>query len=110
MKDFRKHSTPLMQLQSSKVQTKVTIRLDNDVCVFFALCSKRLLTKIYRFINIKIFKYLSIGSEKMKTSVDIPDDIWKAAKILAVEESKDLRDVIIEALQEHLGKKAKAKK
>ena len=45
----------------------------------------------------------------MKTSVDIPDDLWKAAKILAVEESKDLRDVIIEALQEHLGKKAKAK-
>ncbi len=46
----------------------------------------------------------------MKTSVDIPDDLWKAAKILAVEESKDLRDVIIEALQEHLAKKAKAKK
>ncbi len=46
----------------------------------------------------------------MKTSVDIPDDLWKSAKILAVEESKDLRDVIVEALQEHLGKKAKAKK
>lgn len=46
----------------------------------------------------------------MKTSVDIPDGLWKAAKILAVEENKDLRDVIIEALQEHLGKKAKAKK
>ncbi len=45
----------------------------------------------------------------MKTSVDIPDDLWKAAKILAVEESKDLRDVIIEALQEHLSKKVKAK-
>ncbi len=46
----------------------------------------------------------------MKTSVDIPDDLWKAAKILAVEETKDLRDVIVEALQEHLNKKAKAKK
>lgn len=46
----------------------------------------------------------------MKTSVDIPDDLWKAAKILAVEENKDLRDVIVEALQEHLGKKTKAKK
>ena len=46
----------------------------------------------------------------MKTSVDIPDDLWKAAKILAVEESKDLRDVIIEDFQEHLGKKSKAKK
>ena len=46
----------------------------------------------------------------MKTSVDIPDDLWKSAKILAVEEKKDLRDIIIEALQEHLSKKAKAKK
>jgi len=45
----------------------------------------------------------------LKTSVDIPDDLWKASKILAVEESKDLRDVIIEALQEHLRKKGKAK-
>jgi len=33
--------------------------------------------------------------------------LWKAAKILAVEENKDLRDIIIEALQEHLGKKAR---
>jgi hypothetical protein len=45
----------------------------------------------------------------MKTSVDIPDDLWKTAKILAVEEDKDLRNVIIEALQEHLSKKGKAK-
>ena len=45
----------------------------------------------------------------MKTSVDIPNDLWKSAKILAVEENKDLRDVIIEALQEHLSKKTKAK-
>jgi len=45
----------------------------------------------------------------MKTSVDIPDALWKAAKILAVEESKDLRDVIVEALQQHLSKKAKVR-
>jgi len=43
----------------------------------------------------------------MKTSVDIPDDLWKAAKILAIEENKDLRTVIVEALQEHVSKKAK---
>jgi len=46
----------------------------------------------------------------MKTSIDIPDDLWKASKILAVEEGKDLRTVIIEALQEHLAKKVKGKK
>ena len=45
----------------------------------------------------------------MRTSIDIPDELWKAAKILAVEETKDLRDVIIEALEEHLDKKAKDK-
>jgi predicted transcriptional regulator len=41
----------------------------------------------------------------MKTSLDIPDDLWKAAKHLAVEEHKDLRDIIIEALKDHLKKK-----
>jgi len=45
----------------------------------------------------------------VKTSVDIPDALWKAAKILAVEENKDLRNVIIEALQQHLSKKGKPK-
>jgi hypothetical protein len=43
----------------------------------------------------------------LKTSVDIPDDLWKAAKILAVEERKDLRDIIVEALKEYLRKKRK---
>ncbi len=43
----------------------------------------------------------------MKTSVDIPDDLWKAAKILAVEETKDLKDVINDALLEYLKKKKK---
>jgi hypothetical protein len=43
----------------------------------------------------------------LKTSVDIPDDLWKAAKILAVEERKDLKDIIVEALKEYLRKKKK---
>ena len=43
----------------------------------------------------------------MKTSVDIPDDLWKASKILAVEERKDLKDIIVEALKEYLRKKKK---
>jgi predicted transcriptional regulator len=43
----------------------------------------------------------------MKTSIDIPDDLWKAAKHLAVEKEKDLRDIIIEALKNHLKKKMK---
>jgi len=46
----------------------------------------------------------------MKTSVDIPDDLWKTAKHLAVEENTDLRNVIIEALREYLKKKGVIKK
>jgi hypothetical protein len=42
----------------------------------------------------------------MKTSVEIPDDLWKAAKHRAIEEGIDLKDVIMRALEEYL-KKAK---
>ena len=38
----------------------------------------------------------------MKTSVEIPDDVWKAAKHLAVEEGIDLKHVIVQALREYL--------
>ena len=43
----------------------------------------------------------------MKTSVDIPDYLWKAAKHLAIEERIDLRGVIIRALEEYLKKSKK---
>lgn len=42
----------------------------------------------------------------MKTSVEIPDDLWKAAKHKAIEEGIDLKGIIIKALEEYL-KKAK---
>jgi hypothetical protein len=38
-----------------------------------------------------------------------PDDLWKASKIQAVEECKDLEDIIVEALKEYLRKKKKVK-
>jgi hypothetical protein len=37
-----------------------------------------------------------------KTSLAIPDDLWKAAKHLAIEQGVDLKDVIIQALAKHL--------
>lgn len=43
----------------------------------------------------------------MKTSVEIPDDLWKAAKHLAVEEEIDLKDVIVKALEEFLKREQK---
>lgn len=43
----------------------------------------------------------------VKTTVDLPEDIWRAAKIRAMDERKDLRSVIIEALAAHLKNKPK---
>lgn len=38
----------------------------------------------------------------MKTSIDIPDDTWKAAKHLAIESGRDLKDIVVEALKIYL--------
>ncbi len=42
----------------------------------------------------------------MITSIDIRDDLWEKAKILAVKEKSDLKTIVNEALEEYL-KKAK---
>ena len=42
----------------------------------------------------------------MKTSIDLEDDLWRSAKILAMDEKKSLQDVVNDALREYL-KKAK---
>ena len=39
------------------------------------------------------------GASVVKTSIHLPEDLWRRAKILAVEERKDLRDLLIEGLQ-----------
>jgi hypothetical protein len=39
----------------------------------------------------------------VKTTVDLPEDIWRAAKIRAVDDRRDLRSVIIAALRTYLG-------
>lgn len=41
-------------------------------------------------------------AESVKTTVDLPQDIWRAAKIRAMDEHSDLRSVIIAALRAHL--------
>lgn len=38
----------------------------------------------------------------MKTTVDLPQDLWRAAKIRAMDEHSDLRSVIIAALRVYL--------
>jgi hypothetical protein len=47
------------------------------------------------------------GDETVKTTVDLPESIWRAAKIRAMDERKDLRAVIIDALTAHLRTKSK---
>ncbi len=43
----------------------------------------------------------------IKTTVELPEDLWKAAKIRAMDERHDLRSVIIAALEAHLKIKPK---
>jgi hypothetical protein len=43
----------------------------------------------------------------IRTTVDLPEPLWRLAKIKAMDERKDLRSIIIEALEEALGIKAK---
>lgn len=38
----------------------------------------------------------------MKTTVDLPQALWRAAKIRAVDDQSDLRSVIISALKSYL--------
>ncbi len=46
------------------------------------------------------------GVKTMRTSIEIPEDLWTAAKVRAVHEKINLQDVIAAALREYL-KKAK---
>jgi hypothetical protein len=38
----------------------------------------------------------------VKTTLTIPEELWKAAKIAAVQEGRDLRDVLLSALERYL--------
>jgi hypothetical protein len=41
----------------------------------------------------------------VKTTVDLPTALWRAAKVRAIDEGTDLRRVIIAALEQHLKRK-----
>jgi hypothetical protein len=38
----------------------------------------------------------------VKTTVELPQDVWRAAKIRAMDEQTDLRSVVISALRAYL--------
>jgi hypothetical protein len=45
-------------------------------------------------------------SDTVKTTVELPGELWRAAKIRAMDERSDLRSVLIRALEEYLGRGA----
>lgn len=50
------------------------------------------------------------GVTTMKTSLALPGDLWRAAKIRAIQEDRNLQDVVAEALRQYLKSKRKEKK
>ena len=47
-------------------------------------------------------------SDTVKTTVELPGELWRAAKIRAMDERSDLRSVLIRALEAYLGPAASA--
>jgi predicted transcriptional regulator len=43
----------------------------------------------------------------VKTTVELPHELWRAVKILAMDAQSDLRGVIISALEDYLRKQRK---
>ena len=44
----------------------------------------------------------SAPSQTVRTTVDLPQELWRAVKIKAVNEQSDLRSVVIAALRAYL--------
>jgi hypothetical protein len=42
-------------------------------------------------------------SDTVKTTVELPGELWRAAKIRAMDERADLRTILIRALEAYLG-------
>jgi hypothetical protein len=47
---------------------------------------------------------------RVKTTVEIPEEVWKAAKVLAVEERSSFQEVVAAALREYLKRRKKGGK
>jgi len=42
------------------------------------------------------------GAAVVKTTLALPADLWRAAKVRALDEQRDLRDVLLDALRAYL--------
>jgi hypothetical protein len=50
------------------------------------------------------------GVKTTKTSIEIPEELWRAAKIRAMDEKKNFQDIVAEALREFLKRSKKGGK
>ena len=50
---------------------------------------------------------MSDDRELIRLNVEIPRDLWRRAKVHAAQTDSDLREVVIEALEQLLGSKPK---
>lgn len=48
------------------------------------------------------------AKELVKTTLELPEALWRAAKIRALDERRDFRSVVIAALEAYLRQKPKA--
>jgi hypothetical protein len=46
-----------------------------------------------------------MGDKIRKTSIELPDALWRAAKIRAMDDHTDFKSVVIAALEAYLSKK-----
>lgn len=48
--------------------------------------------------------------KRVKTTVEFPEELWKAAKVLAVEERRSFQEVVTAALEDYLKRRKKGGK
>jgi hypothetical protein len=92
-----------MEFRSSSARGKA----GNDLCSSFALDSRYL--EVY-ILSVGRRTDFGKGVMTMKTSLTLPEEVWKAAKIRAVQEGKNLQEVVAEALRVYLKTKGKEEK
>lgn len=49
-------------------------------------------------------------SDTVKTTVELPGDLWRAAKIRAMDDRADLRTVLVRALEQYLAEDVNTKR
>jgi predicted transcriptional regulator len=50
------------------------------------------------------------GVKTTRTTIQLPDDVWKATKFLAVEDRTNFQDIVAVALREYLKRRKKGGK